>query len=145
MLATFCFYQIEILSTRLLGHLEFQMCLYYPHLCAETTTRTFWNDPFAHLISGIGTETFCHTSAGGYELLDFFNALVLYVLLLVCKVTMFTLVLNSTCTSHSSHRISFFAASVDFCRSHFHHFRVTCVSVYVHVQTHICLLEVCLS
>lgn len=75
MVVTFCSYQIQILSTRLLGHLEFQMCLYdrfYP----KTTTTTFWNDPFAHLISGIGTETFRHTSAGGCELLDFFNALV---------------------------------------------------------------------
>lgn len=33
------------------------------------------------------------------------------VLLLVCKVTVFTLVLNSPCTSDSSHRISFLAAN----------------------------------
>jgi hypothetical protein len=77
MVGTFCFYLIEILSTHLLGHLELQMCMYYPCFCAKTTTKMLWNDPFAHLISGIGTETFCHISAGGYEFLDFFYVLVL--------------------------------------------------------------------
>jgi hypothetical protein len=43
----------------------------------------------------------------------FFLCACVHVLLLVCKVTVFTLVLNSTCTSHSFHRISFLAASVD--------------------------------
>jgi hypothetical protein len=72
MVGTFCFYQIEILITHLLGHLEFQTCIYYPWFCAKTTTKMLKNDPCAHLISGTGTETFCHISAGGYELLDFF-------------------------------------------------------------------------
>jgi len=78
MVVTFCFYQIEILSTHLLGHLEFQMCTYYPCFCAKITTRMFWNDPFAHLISRTGTGTFRHISWWMW-VVGFFYAL-------VCKV-----------------------------------------------------------
>jgi hypothetical protein len=74
----------------------------------------FWNDPFALLMLGIGTETFCPISAGGFEVLDIFSCACHNFLLLVkCKVAVFTLVLSNTCTGHSSHRILFLAANVD--------------------------------
>jgi hypothetical protein len=122
------------------------MCSYCPCFCAKTTTRLFWNDHFAHLISGIGTETFPHISAGGCELLDFF-----FMRLCSCSAVS----VQSDCVHFSTQQYlykplfsqNFILSSKcrHFGRNHFHQFRVTCVSVFVHVQTHKCLLEVCLS